>query len=180
MSSTNPRSPALTRRANPGPLAALLAAALASPAIGAHEGNMPVTPTLNLRPALLAAVEAEAYCAAQGYRVSVAVVNREGHVKAHIRGDGSGPHTLESARKKAYTSASLGRPTSALVATVVSNPAVEGLRDMNDNILILTGGLPIVVNDQVIGGIGVGGAPSGDIDEACAQAGLDRVLPSID
>ncbi|MDX2506031.1 MAG: heme-binding protein [Gammaproteobacteria bacterium] len=135
---------------------------------------------LPLELALAAAVKAESVCANQGLRVSVAVVDRGGLVKAHIRGDGSGPHTLESARKKAYTSASLGRPTSVLVDVVVNNPVTEGLRDMNDSILILGGGLPIVVNDELIAGIGVGGAPSGDLDEACAQSGIDKILHELD
>ena len=147
-------------------------------ASGGHElDEMQVIP---LKLALVAAVEAEAVCADQGFRVCVAVVDRGGLVKAHVRGDGSGPHTLESARKKAYTSASLGRPTSALVNVVVNNPATEGLRDMDDNILILGGGLPIVVDDEIVGGIGVGGAPGGDLDEACAQAGIDRLLRRVD
>ena len=144
-------------------------------ASGGHE-----TRGLSLKLALAAAVEAESVCADQGFRVSVAVVDRGGLVKAHIRGDGSGPHTLESARKKAYTSASLGRPTSALVTVVVNNPSTEGLRDMNDNILILGGGLPIAAGNNIIGGIGVGGAPGGDLDEACAQAGIDRMLHRYD
>ena len=110
----------------------------------------------------------------------MAVVDRGGLVKAHIRGNGAGPHTLESARKKAYTSASLGRPTTALVDVVVSFPATEGLRDMNDNILILGGGLPIAVDGEIIAGIGVGGAPGGDLDEACAQAGIDKLLHLLD
>ena len=159
-------------------LLALCHAAVPAFASGEHElDEMQVIP---LKLALAAAVEAEAVCADQGFRVSVAVVDRGGLVKAHVRGDGSGPHTLESARKKAFTSASLGRPTSALVNVVVNNPATEGLRDMDDNILILGGGLPIVVDDEVVGGIGVGGAPGGDLDEACAQAGIDRLLRRID
>jgi uncharacterized protein GlcG (DUF336 family) len=145
-----------------------------------HQTDLDRMATLPLSLALTAAVEAESVCADQGYRVSVAVVDRGGLVKAHIRGDGSGPHTLESARKKAYTSASLGRPTSILVDVVVNNPATEGLRDMNDNILILGGGLPIVVDEEIIAGIGVGGAPGGDLDEACAQAGIDKILKHID
>lgn len=131
---------------------------------------------LSLKQALNAAVEAESTCADQGFRVSVAVVDRSGGlVKAHIRGDGSGPHTLESARRKAYTSASLGQPTSALVNLVIDNPVTEGLRDMNESILILGGGLPIMVDGKIIGGIGVGGAPGGHLDEACAQAGIDKL-----
>ncbi|MFY9974986.1 MAG: heme-binding protein [Chromatiaceae bacterium] len=164
-------------------MAFLVSAAVASmPALAGKKGedDLPTAQLLSLQLAIMAAVEAESTCAEQGYRVSVAVVDRGGLVKAHIRGDGSGPHTLESARKKAYTSASLGRPTTDLVSVVVSNPAAEGLRDMNESILILGGGLPIVAGGEIIGGIGVGGAPGGDLDEECAQAGLDRIDRAID
>ncbi len=145
-----------------------------------HQHDLGEAKVLPLKLALIAALEAEEVCADDGYRVSVAVVDRGGLVKAHIRGNGAGPHTLESARKKAYTSASLGRPTTALVDVVVSFPATEGLRDMNDNILILGGGLPIAVDGEIIAGIGVGGAPGGDLDEACAQAGIDKLLHLLD
>ena len=156
----------------------LCLATLPAFARGGHELNeMQVMP---LKIALVAAVKAEAECAEQGFRVSVAVVDRGGLVKALVRGDGSGPHTLESARKKAYTSASLGQPTSALVDVVVNNPATEGLRDMNDSILILGGGLPIVAGNEIVGGIGVGGAPGGNLDEACAQAGIDGLFHRLD
>lgn len=145
-----------------------------------HDIDLDSMQVLPLKFALIAAAEAQSVCEDQGFRVSAAVVDRGGLVKAHVRGDGSGPHTLESARKKAYTSASLGSPTSALVDVVVNNPATEGLRDMNDDILILGGGLPIVVDDEIVGGIGVGGAPGGNLDEACAQAGIDRILHQLD
>jgi uncharacterized protein GlcG (DUF336 family) len=58
---------------------------------------------------------------------------------------------------------------------VAKTPAVQGLRDMNDKILILGGGLPIEMEGEVIGGIGVGGAPGGHLDDTCAQAGLDSI-----
>ena len=160
-------------------VARLLAVCLAVSSAHASRGHTSDTDSMQVLPlrlALAAAIEAEAVCAEQGLRVSVAVVDRGGLVKAHIRGDGAGPHTLESARKKAYTAASLGRPTSVLVDVVVNNPATEGLRDMDDNILILGGGLPIIVADEIIAGIGVGGAPSGDLDEACAAAGIEKIL----
>jgi len=114
-------------------------------------------------------------CTADGYRVSVAVVDRAGVVRALVREDGAGPHTVDSSRKKAYTSASLKRPTAELADLVAKMPAVEGLRDMNDHILILGGGLPVEMGGEVVGGIGVGGAPGGHLDAACAQAGLDSI-----
>jgi uncharacterized protein GlcG (DUF336 family) len=57
---------------------------------------------------------------------------------------------------------------------VRSTPAATGIRDI-DQILVLAGGLPISAGGEVIGGIGVGGAPGGHLDEACAQAGLDKI-----
>jgi len=114
-------------------------------------------------------------CMADGYRVSAAVVDRGGNVRALLRNDGIGPHTVESSCKKAYTSASLKRPTAELAQLIVKMPAVQGLQHMNDHILMLGGGLPIEIGDDVVGGIGVGGAPGGHLDEACSQAGLNSI-----
>jgi len=58
---------------------------------------------------------------------------------------------------------------------IAKMPAAQGLRDMNNNILVLAGGLPIEIGGEVVGGIGVGGAPGGHLDAACAQAGLDSI-----
>jgi uncharacterized protein GlcG (DUF336 family) len=55
------------------------------------------------------------------------------------------------------------------------NPSLQGLRDMDRNILMLGGGLPIEINGEIVGGIGVGGAPGAHLDDACAQAGLDAI-----
>jgi uncharacterized protein GlcG (DUF336 family) len=114
-------------------------------------------------------------CEKEGYHVSVAVTDRTGLVRVLIRGDQAGAHTLDSSSRKAYTSASLGRSTAELAKMLSANPTAEGLRQMNEKILILAGGLPIKVGESVIGGIGVGGAPGGDKDEVCAQAGLDKI-----
>ncbi|MGD9852856.1 MAG: heme-binding protein [Nitrospirales bacterium] len=114
-------------------------------------------------------------CTVDGYRVSVAVVDRAGVLRALIREDGAGPHTVDSSRKKAYTAASLKRPTGELAELATKMPVVQGLRDMNENILILGGGLPIEIGGEVVGGIGVGGAPGGHLDAACAQAGLESI-----
>jgi uncharacterized protein GlcG (DUF336 family) len=138
--------------------------------------ELPTAPYLPVGTALELASAALARCQEDGYRVSVAVVDRSGVLKAFVRDDGTGPHTVGSSQRKAYTAASLGRPTGELAAAIAENPAIEGLRDMDDNLLILGGGLPIVVNEVNVGGIGVGGAPGGQFDEACAQAALDSVF----
>ena len=122
--------------------------------------------------AIHAAVE---FCKKDGYRVTATVVDRAGVIRAMVRSDGAGPHTVESSRKKAFTAASLKRPTSELAEVMGKNPALQGLRDMDRNILILGGGLPIEINGEMVGGIGVGGAPGAHLDDACAQSGLDAI-----
>jgi uncharacterized protein GlcG (DUF336 family) len=114
-------------------------------------------------------------CKKDGYRVSVSVVDRAGVLRAMARGDGAGPHTVDSSRKKAYTAASLRRATTELAELINKVPTLQALRDMNNDILILGGGLPIEIGGDVIGGIGVGGAPGAHLDDACAQAGLDAI-----
>lgn len=122
--------------------------------------------------AVHAAVEA---CKKDGYRVSVSIVDRAGVLRAMGRADGAGPHTVDSSRKKAYTAASVRRPTSELADLITKVPTLQALRDMNDEILILGGGLPIEIGGEIIGGIGVGGAPGAHLDDACAQQGLDAI-----
>ena len=141
----------------------------------ANAKDLPREATLPLALASKAAAAALEKCKKDGYRVSVAVVDRAGVLKALLRADGAGPHTPDSSRKKAYTSASMRRPTSEFAELIAKNPAVQGLRDMNEDILILGGGLPIKIDREVVGGIGVGGAPGGHLDEACAQAGLSSI-----
>ncbi len=114
-------------------------------------------------------------CMKDGYRVSVSVVDRSGVLRAMGRADGAGPHTVESSRKKAYTAASLQRPTTELAELIGKVPTLQALRDMNAEILILGGGFPIDIGGEVVGGIGVGGAPGAHLDDACAQAGLESI-----
>src|SRR5680860_251639 len=111
-------------------------------AIDSTDG-LPREAVLPLSLAKKAASAAVEQCTKDGYRVSVAVVDRAGVVRALLREDGAGPHTVDSSRKKAYTSASLKRPTAELGELIAKMPAVQALRDMNENMLLLGGGLPI-------------------------------------
>lgn len=131
-----------------------------------------VLPLLMASKAVQAAVEA---CKKDGYKVSASVVDRGGELRAMGRADGAGPHTIDSSRKKAYTAVSLRRPTSELADLIGKVPTLQALRDMNENVLILGGGLPVEIGGEVVGGIGVGGAPGSHLDDACAQAGLDAI-----
>lgn len=142
----------------------------------AQSAELPSQHYLTLATAQALANEAVDSCAASGYNVSVAVVDASGVTRAHIRADNAGPHTLESSRKKAYTSASMGRPTADLAGLIKKMPEAAGLQFMDPNILILGGGLPLKIKGEKLGGIGVGGAPGGHLDQACAQAAIDKVL----
>ncbi len=112
-------------------------------------------------------------CEQGGFNVSAAVVDSSGVLLAHLRSNRAGPHTVTSAFRKAFTSASLRRDTGGLAELIVNVPTTGGLQFMNDNLLLLQGGLPITVSGEVVGGIGVGGAPGGQFDEACAAAALN-------
>jgi len=138
-------------------------------------GELPNEKVLPLSLATKAAHAAVDQCLANGYRVTVTVVDRGGNIRAVLRQDGAGPHTVDSSRKKAYTSASMKQRTAKLAELVAKMPAVQGLQHMNDHMLLLGGGLPIEIGGEVVGGIGVGGAPGGHLDAACAEAGLNSI-----
>jgi uncharacterized protein GlcG (DUF336 family) len=114
-------------------------------------------------------------CNKDGYRVSVSIVDRAGVLRAMARADGAGPHTVDSSKKKAYTASSLRRSTTDLAELINTVPTLQALREVNDQILMLGGGLPIEIGGEIVGGIGVGGAPGAHLDDACAQAGLDAI-----
>lgn len=121
-----------------------------------------------------AAAAAVQFCRDKTWLVAAAVVDRAGQLKALQRADGAGPHTVEASRRKAYTAASARNATSAMVDSIQKNPAAANLA-LIDGFLILGGGVPIRVGDEVIGAIGVGGAPGGQLDEQCANAGIDKI-----
>jgi uncharacterized protein GlcG (DUF336 family) len=137
--------------------------------------DLPREAVLPLALAEKAAAVAVEKCAKDGYKVTAAVVDKAGVLRAQLRGDGAGPHTVDSSRKKAYTAGSTGRATSELAELMVKAPHLHSLGNMNENILMLGGGLPIQFGNEVVGGIGVGGAPGTQFDDACAQAGLDAI-----
>lgn len=147
------------------------AGAAAAPAADA----LPAQRVLPLALAQEAATAAVAACAADGFQVSVAVVDHAGVLRALARADFAAPHTVDSSWKKAYTALTLRRSTADYAKLVADNPANAGLRDMNERILLLAGGLPIAAGGQVLAGIGVGGAPGGDKDEACARKGIEAI-----
>ena len=116
-------------------------------------------------------------CKQQGYNVSAHVVGRDGQVLIAMRGDNTGPHTLENSFKKAYTANTQRRPSGEFANAVKNNPTAGAL--FLSNIVAAQGALPIKVGNETIGAVGVSGAPGGDKDEACAKAGIDKVANEL-
>ena len=114
-------------------------------------------------------------CRADGYRTTVAILDTAGDLKVSVRDDGTSPHTIEVARKKAYTALIYRRAsmdTAKAWATQVPPPSIDGT-------IALGGGFPIRAGEQVVGAIGVSGAPGQDKDEACANAGITAVAARL-
>jgi uncharacterized protein GlcG (DUF336 family) len=116
-------------------------------------------------------------CTKDGYKVSVTIVDKSGAVAAQIRGDGTSPHTMEFSRLKAYT-ARIRNQTSLATMKELEDPARAPLRQI-PGLVGVGGGVPIRAGSEVIGGVGVSGAPGGEKDEACANAGLAKVADAL-
>src|SRR5882724_1105206 len=112
-------------------------------------------------------------CKTNGYAVSVSVVGRSGELILQVRGDGTGPHTVENSFKKAYTARTFRGPSAGLAKRLKDDPLLP-LIHLN-NVVAAAGALPILAGEDVVGAVGVSGAPGGEKDEACAQAGIDKV-----
>ena len=127
---------------------------------------------LSLTQANALATSAIQSCAAKNYQVAVTVVDRAGVVKSVQRMDNAGPHTVKASEMKAFTALSAKNASGKVMEAAQSNAGAQNMRDI-PGFLLLAGGLPVKEGDEVIGAIGIGGAPGGHLDEACAQAAID-------
>lgn len=139
-------------------LALTLVAAAANAQAVRTEKNMSLDLANQIASASVAA------CAANGYAVAATVVDRAGTVRAVQRADNAGPHTLGASQAKAFTSASAKNTTLAMMEGSQKNPAAANLVNI-PGYLLLGGGMPVKVGNEVIGAVGVGGAPGGNLDE---------------
>lgn len=119
-----------------------------------------------------------AACHADGRTGVAAVVDRGGNLVAVQRDDNVGPHNTLAAQRKAFTALSTKTSTGLLAERARSNPDAENLNTL-DELLLLGGGVPLKVGDQVIGAIGVAGAGGAQIDEGCALKAISQVLPNV-
>jgi uncharacterized protein GlcG (DUF336 family) len=162
----------------------VLAAALAivSPVAQAQTAATPpalVTErTLSFSAAHEAAMGALEQCRKDGYKVTVTVVNRAGRTAVVLHDDGANPHTIENSLRKAYTSLTFRTPSGEFGKRVTSSPTGAGALHL-DKVTSAEGALPIMAGQEIVGAIGVSGAPGGDKDAACAQTGIDRIAKGL-
>lgn len=148
------------------------AAALSSSA----QAQLAVEKSLTLAMAQTIANGAMESCKAMGYKISVAVLDRDGLTIVMLRGDGAGLHTPEGAERKAYTARTFRAPSADFLKRMQQSPAAHASETYN-RVLALPGGLPIKVGDDVVGAVGVSGSPGKDDD--CGQAGINKVADQL-
>jgi len=135
--------------------------------------QLPTQKVLTLEVAQQIAQEALAKCRADGYKVSVTVVDHANMLKAFLRDDGSNNVTVEVGRMKTNFVMAYGR------ASAPPANAVPGQMPPAAGTIYAQGGVPIKVGDQLIGAVSVSGAPGGDKDAVCANAGLAKVADKL-
>ncbi len=150
-----------------------VAAALSS---SAHAQGLINEKNLSLGMAQAIANGAMDKCEEMGFRISVAVVDRDGLPIVMLRGDGAGLHTPEGADRKAYTARTFRAPSADFVKRMLNDPTAAGSKEYT-RVLALDGGLPIKVGDDVVGAVGVSGSPGKD--DICSQAGIDKVADQL-
>ncbi len=118
-------------------------------------------------------------CQQRGFQAAVAVVDRFGVVQVILRDRFAGPHTPATASGKAWTAATFRSSTSSLFT--ISQPGMmqAGIRNL-PGAVVIAGGLMVEAGGSLVGAIGVSGAPGGDVDEACAKAGVDAIQSKLD
>ncbi len=152
---------------------------LSPAAISAEETSFSTFKVLKPELAIAAAQGAMMQCRKEGYQVSASVVDRFGILQATVRDQLAGPHTPDTAYRKAWTAVSFRTNTLSLSKAAESGEA-WALR-LITGALPLGGGVPILAGDgNLVGAIGVSGAPSGEADEACAKAGIAAISEQIE
>lgn len=162
----------------------LCVALLISPAIQAQEPPAPgYHYTLPLDVALDAAKEAIRVCETKHYWVTATVLDMDGVPQVILRGDRSTVHTAESSMRKAFTVVTLGPEfgfdrSSGFFDLMKTSPYAPQLATVH-NVMALPGAVAFKVRGEMVGALGVGGAPGGDKDEVCAAAGVAKVTDRL-
>ena len=115
-------------------------------------------------------------CRKEGVQVAVTVVDRGGHPQVVLRDVLAQDLTLTISRMKAYTAMSFNMATSAMEGRFTSPFSIGKV----EGIVVSAGGVPVTASGNIIGGVGVSGAPSGKTDEKCAKAGVAAVIDDLE
>jgi uncharacterized protein GlcG (DUF336 family) len=152
--------------------------ALAVQGAVAEEPALVTFKVLNPSVALDLAQAAMESCRKSGYQVAVSVVDRFGTPQVLLRDRFAGPHTPETARRKAWTAISFRTDTLELSKISAAGQAQSGVRFVSDALMI-GGGVPVEAAGSIVAGVGISGAPGGEADDACARAGIEAVADKI-
>lgn len=117
-------------------------------------------------------------CRKRGFQVAVAVVDRFGNLQVLLRDRFAGPHTPETARRKAWTAVSFRTDTLALADLSQPGRPSSGAREV-EGAMMVGGGVPVEAAGSVVAGVGVSGAPTGDDDDACGRVGIQAITDKI-
>jgi uncharacterized protein GlcG (DUF336 family) len=158
-------------------LVGIAAAALCHSATS-QQATYPVR-TITPEAALRAARSALAACAKNGHQVAVAVTDRSGTPLVMLRDRHAGPHTPNTAVGKAYTALSFKLDTLSFARVTESGQASSGIRHL-PAVVAIGGGRPIESGGSIVGAIGVSGAPGGEADDMCAQAGIAEIREDLE
>lgn len=113
-------------------------------------------------------------CRDKGFAVAATVLDRSGNVLAAVRDNNAGASTLDGSRRKAYTAINMGLPSAAVEKLTREDASLRALGDIAD-FLPLQGAVPIEIDGQLVGAVGIGGA-TGEVDERCALEAVRQVL----
>jgi uncharacterized protein GlcG (DUF336 family) len=118
-----------------------------------------------------------AACNAKGYGTSAVVVDRDGMTIVAMRADTASPHTMENARRKAYTAMTFKQPTAEYAKKLLDPASVAHQQVTLPNVIAIPGGQPIKSGNDVIGGVGMSGSPG--VDDECVLSGLEKVKDQL-
>ncbi len=134
--------------------------------------------TLSFASALEAAKSGLEACQKGGYNVTVTVLGRDGRTLVVLHDDNANPHTIENSFRKAYTSLTYRRPSGEFGKRMAATPPPHGAMVLQ-NVTSAEGALPIMAGKELVGSMGISGAPGGHLDAACVQAGIDRIKSGL-
>jgi uncharacterized protein GlcG (DUF336 family) len=157
---------------------AALCAVLVMPARAEEEGLVTFK-LLTLETALALAEATLEECRDQGYQVAVVVVDRFGGTQVALRDRFAGAHTVDTARRKAWTAVSFRTDTLELSELTQAGQAQSGVRFVT-GALMAGGGVPVQAAGSIVAGVGVSGAPGGEADDACARVGIEAITMMIE